>query len=159
MANAAALTNAMSKVREFIASDGDSGWDLAWFVITLRTSRFYSDNRIHDKEGQRNSVGCGARSASFGRFNQVGRIAASQDWTRSCTRLREGKLFCFLDGSIRSNMLSQGYDAIFIASTLGLDTLAADISETAVSAANESVLSFPTYLEGRHSFYRAFSGY
>ena len=31
----------------------------------------------------------------------------------------------------------QGYDPIFIAATLGLDTLAIDISPTAIKAANE----------------------
>ncbi|KDQ52464.1 hypothetical protein JAAARDRAFT_198376 [Jaapia argillacea MUCL 33604] len=45
----------------------------------------------------------------------------------------------------------RGYDAIFIASSLGLDTLAVDISQTAVNAANELLASSPP-TSGKASF-------
>ncbi|KDQ64797.1 hypothetical protein JAAARDRAFT_167436 [Jaapia argillacea MUCL 33604] len=45
----------------------------------------------------------------------------------------------------------RGYDAIFIASSLGLDTLGVDISQTAVDAANELLASSPP-TSGKASF-------
>jgi len=46
----------------------------------------------------------------------------------------------------------KGYDAIFIASSLGLDTLAVDISETAVQAASAQLSTAPVVPSGKVSF-------
>ncbi|KAG8808623.1 hypothetical protein FRC19_005804, partial [Serendipita sp. 401] len=64
-----------------------------------------------------------------------------QDWPRNGRALVPG--------------CGRGYDAVFIATTLGLDTLAVDISPTAVKAANAFLASSPTVPPGKVAFQEA----
>ncbi|KAG8835727.1 hypothetical protein FRC17_001518 [Serendipita sp. 399] len=64
-----------------------------------------------------------------------------QDWPRAGRALVPG--------------CGKGYDAIFIASTLGLDTLAIDISTTAVKAANDLLASTRHLSSGKVAFQEA----